>query len=234
MLFVLPIRDENRTPPQSLIPLPIVTYGLLAANIFIFFKMAFMDEKAVLHLMNTYGLIPYDLFEVLASPFGRIPRKLLPLVTSMFLHGSWMHLIGNMLFLYIYGDNVECRLGHFRYLAFYLVAGIVAALSHVIPFHHSAMPMVGASGAISGVLGAYLIMFPQARIIMLVWFIFIIRLIRVPAFIVLGFWFLGQVMASFAPSTEAYSNVAWHAHVGGFIFGMAYVLISGRKQKRRS
>jgi hypothetical protein len=157
----------------------------------------------------------------------------------MFLHGGWWHLISNMLALYIFGDNVEDRLGHVCYLLFYLVGGIIAGLAHVVAYANSATPTVGASGAIAAVLGAYLILFPRSRVLTLIPVFYFIRIVEIPAVIYLGFWFISQFFNGvFAlTSTDVFQGggVAWWAHIGGFLFGLATVrLISpspGRAHK---
>ena len=151
--------------------------------------------------------------------------------TSMFLHGGWMHLIGNMWFLWIFGNNVEDFLGHFRFLIFYITAGVAAALVHIIFHFSSVIPMVGASGAIAGVMGAYLILFPTARIQTLAILIIIITTIPVPAAVWLGIWFFMQIIS------VGSSNVAWYAHIGGFVVGVYFIAKLMKKkgiQRRRA
>jgi membrane associated rhomboid family serine protease len=155
---------------------------------------------------------------------------------SMFLHGGWMHLLGNMLFLWIFGDNVEDRLGHLRFLIFYLLAGFAATLAQALADPSSTVPEIGASGAISGVLGAYLLLYPRARIVTLVFFGFFIRLVEVPALVFLPFWFLIQFisgLAALATTSSAQGGVAFFAHIGGFLAGVLLLFLFGGIGKRR-
>ena len=173
--------------------------------------------KLILHL----GLVPYnfvDDIQQMQISLGTI----LPLFSSMFLHGGWMHLIGNMLFLYIFGDNVEDRFGHLKYLVFYFIAGITAAATQIYMFPNSEVPMVGASGAIAGVLGAYVFMFPTAKVLTLLPIFFFFQLIELPAFLFLGIWFIMQILSGmFALGIGADAGgVAWWAHIGGFVAGI--------------
>jgi membrane associated rhomboid family serine protease len=151
----------------------------------------------------------------------------------MFLHGGWAHLIGNMVYLWIFGDNVEDRLGHGRYLAFYLLAGVAAGLAHAYLNPGSAIPTVGASGAISGVLGGYLMLFPHARVLTLVPVLFFFDVVELPALLYLGFWFVMQVVSGALASAlaEAAGGVAWWAHVGGFVVGMALGPLLRRRRR---
>jgi membrane associated rhomboid family serine protease len=149
----------------------------------------------------------------------------------MFLHGGLFHLAGNMLYLWIFGNNIEDRVGHFGFILFYLAGGIAAALTQVFMQPESSLPMVGASGAISAVLGAYMVTFPRARVVILIWFIIFIRFIRVPAFLVLGIWFVMQI-SSALQTPEA--GIAWYAHIGGFISGVIFIIASGKNRKKQS
>jgi membrane associated rhomboid family serine protease len=183
-------------------------------------------EEALNALVDRWGLVPAELVAAVSTG-DLLSLPVADLFTSMFLHGSWLHLMGNMLFLWIFAVNVEDRLGRPLFLAFYLVGGVVAALSHVLVDPHSDVPMVGASGAISAVLGAYLVLYPRARIQSLVFLVFFYELIAVPAVAVLGFWFLLQLIDAFASlglTAEAGAGIAFWAHVGGFVAGMAMAL----------
>lgn len=207
---MIPLRD---TIPSS--RFPIVNLALIALNSAVFVYELSLGPHLT-HFIGAYGLVPAR-FHALA------PHGVAPLVTSMFLHGSWLHLIGNMLFLYIFGDNVEDRLGHVRYLLFYLLSGAAAGLAQVYSLMDSTMPMVGASGAIAGVSGAYFLFFPTSRIITLVPILFFFQIIEVPAVVFLLLWFLMQLFYGFATVSvhgRAVGGVAWWAHVGGFVFGM--------------
>ena len=204
---MFPIRDHNPSGRT-----PFVTYGLIAVNVAIFLWMLplFSDGYALQAFFDDWALIPAK-----GDPTGY--------VTSQFLHGGLMHLAGNMLFLWVFGDNVESEMGHLPFLAFYLVAGIAAGIAQTLPDPDSAVPMVGASGAIGGVMGAYLLLFPKARVDVLVIFIILIRIFPVPAWIVLGLWFAIQIFAGFSTPTEG-GGVAYWAHAGGFLAGGAMAL----------
>ncbi len=174
----------------------------------------------------TYGLgaIPITLFgERQLAPEITIVPTYMTIFTSMFLHGSWMHLIGNMLYLWIFGNNIEDAMGHIRYVIFYVVCGIVAVFAHALPNADSAIPMVGASGAISGVLGAYLLLHPHARVLILIPLGFFTQLIRLKAMWVLGAWFLMQLISSAMSGDGEGGGVAFGAHIGGFIAGMVLI-----------
>ena len=165
--------------------------------------------------IKSFGLIPSDIY-------------IYKIFSSMFLHGSWMHLIGNMAYLWIFGNNIEDYLGHIKFLIFYLFCGICATLIHVFSDVNSAIPVVGASGAISGILGAYLILYPRAKVRLLVWF-GIITILRVRASIVLIFWIIYQFL-SVLKSTGEGGGVAWWAHIGGFIAGILIIFLLGKKK----
>ena len=165
--------------------------------------------------IKSLGLIPSDIY-------------IYKIFSSMFLHGSWMHLIGNMAYLWIFGNNIEDYLGHIKFLIFYLFCGICATLVHVFSDVNSTIPVIGASGAISGVLGAYLILYPRAKVKLLVWFV-IVTVLRVRASIVLIFWFVYQFLSVFKSSEEG-GGVAWWAHIGGFIVGMLIIFLLGKKK----
>ena len=158
----------------------------------------------------------------------------LTILTAMFMHGGWIHLISNMLFLWIFGDNIEDRLGHLRYLFFYIMCGIAASLFHIFTNINSQVPGLGASGAIAGVMGAYIFLFPKARIrTLVVWFIFV-QIVRVPAIIMLGYWIFIQVLSALAESgSRTGGGIAWFAHIGGFVTGF-FVIIMMRKRVQKS
>jgi Uncharacterized membrane protein (homolog of Drosophila rhomboid) len=185
----------------------------------------------------TYGVVPVHVYSWPGSdePFSAL---LQPLFTSMFLHAGWLHLIGNMWYLWIFGDNVEDRLGHIRYLVFYFACGVGAGVVHILLNPNSTVPSVGASGAIAGVLGAYLVSYPFARILTLVPIFFFFQVIEIPALIVLGLWFVMQFFygtASLTATTSAAGGgVAWWAHVGGFVIGIILVGRLARKPRYAS
>lgn len=159
-----------------------------------------------------------------------LPGHWLPLITSMFMHGGLLHLGGNMLYLWIFGNNIEDRLGHFGFVLFYLAGGIAAAFTHILMQPQSVIPMVGASGAISAVLGAYMIIYPRARVVLLIWFFIFIRFVRVPAFLVLGVWFVMQISGVLSIPEE---GIAWYAHIGGFVAGVVMIIASGKSRKKQ-
>ena len=220
---MLPIHDENPSGRT-----PWVTYALIAANVLVFLYQLSLGEQGLARFFYTFAVVPKELF----ADFGRLAGPgnvglldFAPLLTSMFMHGGWMHLGGNMLFLYIFGDNVEDRFGHAGYLFFYVLCGVAASLAHAWSGPGSALPSLGASGAIGGVLGAYILLHPQARVTTLVFLGFVMTTMRIPAFVFLGIWFLLQsvqgLLALGAPSTAAEGGTAWWAHIGGFVVGMA-------------
>ena len=207
-----------------------MTVGLILANCFVFYHQLTLSLPAGQKFVFQWGAIPYQIVhgEVLYGP-GLFP-PVLTLFSAMFLHGGFLHLIGNMLYLWIFGNNIEDTLGHFRFLIFYLLAGIGAALTQVFSDPQSTMPMIGASGAVAGVLGAYLLLFPHARILTLMFIFIFIRMIRIPALIVLGFWFLMQLLSI----TSGYeTGVAFFAHIGGFVAGLILVKVFQPQKARR-
>lgn len=218
--MIFPIRDEN---PQ--IRIPYVTYGLIALNIVAWLALQGLGVEPVLtQSVCTYGLIPADLTGTAPSGTG-MPCSIdgqpdwYTLLSAMFMHGSWMHLLGNMWFLWIFGNNVEDRLGHLPFLILYLAGGLLATACHVWMLKGGGfVPVVGASGAVAVVLGAYAVTYPFARVKTLALLIIIFTVIEVPAILVLGFWFLMQ-MAYAAKIDPMGGGVAWWAHIGGFAVG---------------
>ena len=206
---MIPLRD---TIPSR--RFPFVNLGLIALNCVCFlFEVSLGDDLA--SFIETFGLVPAR-FDLLSA------AGVMPLFSSMFLHSGWLHLLGNMLFLYIFGDNVEDRLGHVRYLFFYLLSGAAAGLAQAYSMADSVVPMIGASGAIAGVSGAYFLFFPTARVVTLVPIFFFIQIVEIPAVVFLFLWFLMQVFYGVAAGSGQHGmgGVAWWAHVGGFVFGM--------------
>ncbi len=208
---MFPIRDHN---PSGRVPY--VTYTLMVANIVIFLSyfMILSDPRAEYDFYNTWALVPVRLTNGV---------ELEALLTSQFLHGGWMHLAGNMLFLWIFGDNIEDEMGHVMYLLFYLACGVAAGLAQVISAPYSAVPMVGASGAIAGVMGGYLLLFPKAKVDIFLFFIIIFRIIPIPAWIMLVLWFGMQFLGGIAANPDE-GGVAYWAHAGGFIAGVVLTL----------
>jgi len=226
---MFPIRDDA---PRS--GTPVVTFLLIAVNVAVFiyqFSLAMEAPEAQKAFVETFGAIPLRAEHALAGRYPLI-EGIGPIFTSTFLHGGWMHLIGNMWFLWIFGDNIEDELGHLTYLLFYLACGFVASVTHIVANLNSVIPAVGASGAIAGVMGAYLVRFPYARIVTLVWILFFITTIEVPAALMLVYWFFLQFVSGAAEAGMGDSGgVAWWAHVGGFIAGAG--LIWSRPRRRR-
>jgi membrane associated rhomboid family serine protease len=213
---MFPIRDTQ--PSYSR---PLITILIIVVNVLVFFHEISLDDYSRNYFIAHYGLIPARMY---------VPA----LLTSMFLHGGWMHLIGNMWFLWIFGDNVEDALGHTKYLLFYLLCGFAAGLAQVAFNLGSRLPMVGASGAIAGVMGAYLVKFPHSRIVTFVLVFVFFTTIEVPAVLMLLYWFVIQLFSGVG--TIGYSHLsqggtAWFAHVGGFIAGMILVGLLGTKPK---
>jgi len=221
----LPLKDDNPTHGFSF-----VTVGLIFVNGLVFYHQITLNFAASQGFIFQWGAIPYQIThgEVL---YGKsfVP-PILTLFSSMFLHGGVLHLIGNMLYLWIFGNNIEDTLGHFRFLLFYLLAGLCAALTQVFSDPQSTTPMIGASGAVAGILGAYLLLFPRARVLTLMFIFIFIRLIRVPALIVLGFWFLIQILSV---SAGMEGSVAFFAHIGGFLSGLILIKAFQPQKTRR-
>ncbi len=222
---MFPLRDDNPTT----IP-PFVTWTLIAVNVLVFLYQISLGPGSSQLFAYRYGAIPAVVVGAQSLP-GNV--AVIPpagsLFTSMFLHGGWMHLIGNMWFLWIFGNNIEEAMGRVRYLLFYLICGILASIAHILSNAGSTVPTIGASGAIAGVLGAYAMIYPRARVWTLIYLIFFIRLIYIPAGFVLGFWFLLQLLnGSMAAGRDA-GGIAFWAHVGGFLAG---VLLVGVFKKR--
>lgn len=219
---MIPLRDRNPTTTT-----PYVTYALLAVNVAVF-----LYELSLGPLMQTFverfGVVPFFLTS------GAVPGSLVTPVTSMFLHGGWAHILGNMWFLYVFGDNVEDRLGHARYLVFYLASGLGAAALQVAIDPSSTVPMVGASGAISGVLGAYAALFPGARVLTLVPIFVFIQFIELPAVLLIAGWFLLQLLQGvLSLGVSAQGGIAFFAHIGGFVAGLALIRVLKPKPPSR-
>ena len=219
--MIIPLRDENPTRNT-----PYINYALVAANALVFLYEITLSPKGQVALATVYGTVPARFAHVL-SGHGQLEAALLPLFTSMFLHAGLPHLLGNMLFLWIFGDNVEEFFGHIGYFAFYVLCGIASGLTHIVFNLHNTLPAVGASGAISGVLGAYMLLYPRNRILTLI----LIFLVPLPAFLILGYWFLLQFVAGISSlGVAATGGVAWWAHIGGFLTGL--LVAAAVRQKR--
>lgn len=222
---MIPLRDEN--PRHSF---PWMTVLLIAANAAVFFHQLSLSPEHLRQYTLQWGYIPARLELSLAGSGAGIVPVAVTAFTSMFLHGSFWHILGNMWFLWVFGDNVEDRLGHGRYLFFYLLCGLGATAMHTAFSLGSTVPAVGASGAISGVLGAYLVMFPGARIVTLVPLVIFFFLARLPALVLLGWWFLLQLLSGMAElGAAAGAGVAWWAHIGGFAAGVILLPVFRRR-----
>lgn len=218
----IPLKDLN--PHKTY---PVVNTLLILANVVVFLFQLTLTPHQYHSFVLAYATVPARIPAFLNGhvAFG---TAFLPILTSMFLHSGFLHIGGNMLFLWIFGDNVEDYFGHLPYLLFYLVCGVGSDLCHIIFNFHSAVPALGASGAISGVMGAYIILYPRARVLTLV----IIFFLPIPAFIILGYWFLLQFVAGVTSvSGAATGGVAWWAHIGGFLLGMLITALSLGERK---
>jgi membrane associated rhomboid family serine protease len=215
VIFALPLYDDN--PVRRA---PIINYLLIGVCVGAFLWQLGENQHRVLY---SYGMIPAVLFgRAHLAPYLHVLPAWATVFTSMFLHGGWFHLIGNMLFLWIFGHNVEDELGHSRYLVLYLTCGVAAALIQGLSAPHSHVPMIGASGAIAGVLGAYAVLSPRANVHVFVWIVIFFRIVNVPAWALLGLWFAGQLISGLEQA-RGRPGVAFWAHVGGFVAGMVLV-----------
>lgn len=232
---MIPLKDD--VPSRTF---PIVNISLIIINVVVFVFELMLGED-LQGFIEQFGVIPAKYFYqgmlletgdvIYFSDSGRV----LPLFSSIFLHGGWLHLFGNMLYLWIFGDNVEDRMGHFRYLIFYILCGLAASFSHIMMNPDSTIPTIGASGAIAGVLGAYMFLYPNANVIVLLPIFIFFDIIKLPALVVLGFWFVMQLFqGTLALSVEssATGGVAWWAHIGGFVFGAIAVHIFKKKSRK--
>jgi membrane associated rhomboid family serine protease len=224
---MIPLRSE--TPRRTF---PLINILLVLANVAVFIYQLSLSPRAGDALVQQFGLVPFRAERALAHPGAALGPALIPLVTSMFLHGGFLHIIGNMLFLWVFGGNVEDKLGRAKYLGFYFICGIGAGLSQVVVNWGSRLPSIGASGAISGVMGAYIVLFPGSRILTLIPLLFFFFTMRIPALIILGYWFIIQFLSGISTLGEiSQGGVAWWAHIGGFVLGM--FLVWGLRQSRR-
>ena len=215
---MIPLHDDNPTHIW-----PVVTVSLIAVCVLVFIWQLSLGSKAGQEMVFSLGVIPSVLLDRAQLPpeLFSVPAEL-TIITSMFMHGGFMHLAGNMLYLWIFGNNVEDSMGHFKFIIFYLLCGFAAVAGQVMQNPDSQIPMIGASGAISGVLGAYLLIYPRARVLVFIPLGFYPLLLRLPAMLVLGVWFLVQITSSLMSDPDA-GGVAWYAHIGGFIAGMVLI-----------
>jgi membrane associated rhomboid family serine protease len=211
---MIPLRDV--IPSRST---PYITVTIIALNAVAWLFELSLPHETLNEFLTVYGVVP----AYFSAP---------TLITSMFLHGSWSHVLGNMWYLWIFGDNVEDRVGHGRFIVFYLLCGIAAAAGQVAVDPNSTLPTIGASGAIAGVMGAYFVLFPSSRILVLVFLIFFVDVVEIPALFYLGFWFLLQIVGGAGRVGDA-GGVAFWAHAGGFITGIVGVLVFRRRERQR-
>jgi len=214
---------------------PITTIFLIMANIGVFFYEISLGRQLP-ELVKFAGVVPSRFFNPQLNVSPGFLGRYFPIFTSLFLHGGWVHLLGNMLYLWIFADNIEGRLGHLRFLTFYLLCGLGASLAHIFANPTSSVPSIGASGAIAGILGAYFILYPKSRIITLVPIFFFFQIIELPAFIFLGVWFLMQFfngVLTLGSGTMQAGGIAWWAHIGGFLSGIFFIILLKGKKSRR-
>tara|TARA_B100001029_G_scaffold176913_1_gene180637 strand:+ start:668 stop:1396 length:729 start_codon:yes stop_codon:yes gene_type:complete len=227
---MIPLKDDNPTKNR-----PIVSYSIIFFCVIIFFAQLGLNDQELREFTYSYGLIPSVLIGIdqLPNEIDKI-SPIATIFTSMFMHGGWMHLIGNMLYLWIFADNIEDDLGTLNFVIFYFASGVGAAMSQVLVDVNSQIPMIGASGAIGGVLGAYLINYPNARVLVLIPLGFFSQLIKIRALYVLGFWFILQFINSFFSQASGGGGVAYAAHIGGFISGLILILFFNKKSKKQN
>jgi membrane associated rhomboid family serine protease len=228
---MIPIRDD-----QPRFTTPYITYFIVALNAVIFlyeFSLSLQSRAALNGVIYQFGIIPSHITQAIGFHSSDRLAAFIPILTSMFLHASWLHIIGNMWVLWIFGDNIEDYLGHFVYLLFYLLSGFAAAITHILLNANSVAPTVGASGAIAGIMGAYFVLFPKARVLTLVPLIIFFTFWWLPAWIVLGYWFLLQFLSGAATSitttNQNNGGIAFWAHVGGFVAGIILIKILPRR-----
>ena len=222
---MIPLRDDNPTSTQ-----PVFTVGLIAINVLVFLYQLSLGQGGNVFIYQ-FGAIPAVVFgsESLPPEIVAIPASM-SVLTSMFLHGGFMHLIGNMLYLWIFGNNIEDAMGRIRFLIFYLLTGFAASMTHFITDVTSVIPTIGASGAISGVLGAYILLYPRAQVLVLIPLGFFTRLMYVPAGVVLGIYIVLQIFQGGLSLGQQGGGVAWFAHIGGFVAGLALVAVFKRPE----
>jgi hypothetical protein len=222
---MIPLRDNIPSRRR-----PIMSYAIIGVNI-LFFFLELGTGSHLQEFLTTFGFIPARFFATLEAHPERVVSLYLPFFTTMFLHGGWLHLIANMWTLFIFGDNVEDRLGHFRFLLFYLASGVAGSLLHAYLTPTSWVPVVGASGAIAGVMGAYFLMFRQSMVLVFIPFFFLAPIVEVPAYVFLGVWFLLQFFSGafsvLGPRAAQGGGVAFWAHVGGFVAGVCLIFLLG-------
>lgn len=218
---MIPLRDNIPSSRR-----PWVNYSIIFVNVIIFlYELTLLNAGLLEKFILRWGFMPSSF---LSNPLAKIPT----LFSAMFLHGGVIHLGGNMLYLWIFGNNVEDWYGHWRYLIFYLLCGLAASFGQMATNIHSTIPTIGASGAIAGVLGSYFLLYPNARVLTLIPFGFFLRLVEIPAFFFLGFWFLLQMFSGTLTLGSQSGGVAWWAHIGGFLAGVGFLLISRLRRRK--
>ncbi len=222
---MIPYKDDN--PLSST---PYVTIAIIALNVVIFI-FELVNPEGIKELVVNYGAIPYSLMTF--QSFQPV-SPVVTIFTSMFMHGGFLHIAGNMLYFWIFGNNIEDQLGHFKFIIFYLLCGIVAVYAYSMSDPTSLTPMIGASGAIAGILGAYILLFPRAQVYTIVFLGIFVQVIRLPALIVIGFWAIIQLANGLLTRPmEQGGGIAWFAHVGGFVFGLLLIKLMLPKRRRR-
>jgi membrane associated rhomboid family serine protease len=226
---VIPLKDEN---PSNTVP--VINILLIVTNISVFIYMNYFTPLSTRSIIFKLGFIPYELSHFVdVNPKNLVPIPL-TIFTAMFMHGGWLHLLSNMLYLWIFGDNIEDKLGHINYLIFYITCGITATLVHGFININSRIPTLGASGAIAGVLGAYMFLFPKARIKTLLFLGIFFQIIHVPAIIMLGYWILIQILSAYAEyGSKTGAGIAWFAHIGGIVAGLVLIVVMKKRGRRR-
>ena len=212
---MIPLRDNIRSKNY-----PVINTTIIVLNVFVFF-IELSQGQGLNRFIYTYGLVPARYSIPSVSSYFTLGQQLFPFLSFMFLHGGFLHLLMNMWFLYIFGDNVEDKLGHFRYILFYLLCGFASGASHLVLNWHSQIPTIGASGAIAGVMGAYMILYPRSRVLTLIPIFFFFPIVEIPAVFFLGIWFIFQFLSAAASGGQG--GIAWWAHIGGFIFGIIFL-----------
>lgn len=226
---MIPIRD---TIPSRRVPF--VLYGIIALNALAFFYELGLGPREIEVFFHRYGLVPVRYSDPRVSAHFGLAEQAVPFLSSLFLHGGWLHILGNMWSLWIFGDNVEDWFGHAGFALFYLVCGVAAGLMHLFFNWGSPLPTIGASGAVAGVMGAYFLLYPRARILTLVPIVVFVTFVELPAFVFLGLWFLLQFLSGTAAAASGGAGgIAWWAHVGGFVAGAAIVFFLGGARPRR-
>ncbi len=220
---MIPLKDNVPSKTR-----PWVNYSIIFVNVIVFlYELTLLNAGLLEKFILNWGFVPFDF---LNSPLTKTPT----LFSAMFLHGGLTHLGGNMLYLWIFGDNVEDWYGHWRYLIFYLLCGLAASFGQMITNIHSTMPTIGASGAIAGVLGSYFLLYPNSRVLTLIPFGFFMRMVEIPAFFFLGFWFLLQMFSGTLTLGSQSGGVAWWAHIGGFLAGVGFLFLFRKRRRRDS